>query len=71
MEGWVGENVEPADESRFLSPHGGAEKTPEDVVAAQWAEAGGDEVCILTKYGKGKCLLLCLFNGGFSIQRLN
>ena len=43
------ENVEPADESRFLSPHGGAEKTPEDVVAAQWAEAGGDEICILTK----------------------
>lgn len=25
-------------QSRFLSPHGGAEKTPEDVVAAQWAE---------------------------------
>lgn len=49
MEGWVEENVEPADESRFLSPHGGAEKTPEDVVAAQWAEAGGDEICILTK----------------------
>ena len=45
----MGENVKPADESRFLSPHGGAEKTPEDVVAAQWAEAGGDEICILTK----------------------
>lgn len=48
----MGENVKPADESRFLSPHGGAEKTPEDVVAAQWAEAGGDEICMLTKYGK-------------------
>lgn len=54
MEGRVKENVEPADESRFLSPHGGAEKTPEDVVAAQWAEAGEDEVCIVTNDGKGK-----------------